>query len=170
MRRLLLLGALFLPMLAPGSTLAGTCPALDPGVVDRDSYRLGEFLDFYGHYHDFADPGTVTIRFDRTSDGAVRELTAANSPDGSWYLRPTFDSPEDLGRWHVTVVVTQTGDVDTCTDRVTIRSRSAVPDTATAEERLEPVDAWGAIVLAVGGLTAMLTGHRRRGNNRQSRT
>ena len=170
MRRLLLLGTLIVPMLYPASALAGTCPALAPGVVDRDSYRLGQVIDFFGTYHDFADPGTVTIRFDRASDGATRAFTAANSPDGSWYLMLTLESPADVGRWDVTVVVTQTGAVDTCTDRVTIRGRSAVPDTATAQEPPESLDANGPVVLTIVALAAVLIGFRRGTSDRQSRT
>lgn len=131
MRRLLLLAGLLAPLLLPTPVLAGTCPALDGGVVDKDAYRLGELIDFYGTYHDFADPGTVTISWERTTDGATRQYQAANSPDGSWYLRLTLDSPEDVGRWTVTVVVAQTDALDTCTDEVTIGRRGVPPDTAT---------------------------------------
>jgi hypothetical protein len=161
MRRFLLLGALLFPMLAPGSALAGTCPALAGGVVDRDAYRLGELVDFYGTYHDFADPGTVTIEFKRTTDGATRSFTASNSADGSWYLRLTFDSVADIGRWNVAVVVSQTDGLDSCTDRVTIRGRSSVPDTATTEETLEPADTTGTIMLTIVGLVAALLAFRR---------
>lgn len=42
MRRLPLLAGLLLPMHLPAPVLAGTCPALARGVVDEDTYRLGE--------------------------------------------------------------------------------------------------------------------------------
>ena len=139
MRRLLPLAGLLGMLLLPPPALAGTCPALDEGLVDKDAYRLGELIDFFGTYHDFADPGTVTITFERFSDGAKREYTANNSPDGSWYLRFTLDTVDDVGRWKVTAIVDQTGAHDTCADRVTIRSAVGVPATSTADSaRVSP--------------------------------
>ena len=134
MRRLLLLAALTLPLLVPTTVRAGTCPALEGGVVDRNAYRIGEVMDFFGTYHDFADPGTVTITFERVTDGAIREYTAFNSPDGSWYLMHKLEDPADVGRWSVTVVVTQTDAIDTCSDTVTIRGAEA-PNTAAEVDR-----------------------------------
>jgi hypothetical protein len=157
---------ILVPILSPARVLAGTCPALDPGVVDKDAYRLGELLDFYGTYHDFADPGTVTIDFVRASDGATRNFTAANSPDGSWYLRFTFESTDDIGTWDVTVVVEQTGALDTCTDRVTIRGRTGIPNTATA--MAEPASSGGSpfappVLPTIAGLVVGLLALRRLG-------
>jgi hypothetical protein len=155
MRRLILLAGLLVAMLLPAPVAAGTCPALEGGVVDKASYRLGELIDFYGTYHDFADPGTVSITFERTTDGAVREYTANNSPDGSWYLRFTLESSADLGRWVVTAVVDQTGSLDTCRDRVTILPRSGLPNTATVDTPAAP-GGGGAdipvVLLALGAL------------------
>ena len=162
MRRLLLLGGLLLPLLMPAPARAGTCPALDGGVVDKDAYRLGELIDFYGTYHDFANPGTVTITFERNTDGAARDYTAQNSPDGSWYLRLTPESSADVGRWNVTVVVSQTDALDTCTDLVTIRSRSSMPNTATVEAAAEPSAGAGAVLPAMLGVTAGVLALRRR--------
>jgi hypothetical protein len=170
MRRVLLLGAfvlpILLPILSPTPVLAGTCPALDEGVVDKDVYRLGELIDFYGNYHDFADPGTVTVVFERSSDGARRDFTAGNLPDGAWTLRFTFESPDDIGTWDVTVVVDQTGALDTCTDQVTIRGRSGVPNTATAMAEPESTGATPAappVLPAVAGLVVGLLAMRRFG-------
>lgn len=132
MRRFGLLAALLLPFGVPGAAQAGGCPPGVPeGVVDRDVYRLGEIVDFFDSYHDFADPGTVTITFERPSDGETRKFTAFNGPDGTWYQQITFDSAADVGRWYVTVVVDQTDGLDTCKDRVTIRGRIGVPPTDT---------------------------------------
>lgn len=170
MRRFLLLGALLLPALAPSAALAGTCPALAPGVVDRDSYRLGQLVDFYGTYHDFADPGTVTIEFERLADGEVRTYNAFNSPDGSWDLRLTFDSAADIGRWNVTVVVSQTDGLETCTDRVTIRSRTTAPDTATVDLPLEPAARLPHAMLALAGLASLLLVVRRASGARRQTT
>jgi len=134
----LLLGGFLVPALLPAPATAGTCPDLENGVVDRASYRLGEVIDFYGNYHDFADPGTVSIAFERESDGSTRQFTAYISPDGSWYLMLVFRDEADVGRWIVTVVVDQTSGRDTCTDRVTIVARATLPDTATVTRRSAP--------------------------------
>jgi hypothetical protein len=152
MRRLSLLAATFLPLLVPAAAHAGGCPAGDAGVVDKDSYRLGEVVDFFDSYHDFADPGTVTITFERTTDGATREFIAYNGPDGTWYRMVTFDSSADVGRWNVSVVVDQTDALDTCTDVVTILPRSGMPNTATVEPTMESSgtgDRSDGVVLAV---------------------
>jgi hypothetical protein len=160
MRRLLLLAGLLVPLLLPTPVLAGTCPALEGGVVDKDAYRLGELIDFYGTYHDFADPGTVTISWERTTDGATREYTAANSPDGSWYLRLTLDSPQDVGRWTVTVVVSQTDALDTCTDSVTI-GLAAMPRTATEDPPDDASEAPWTVPLLAGLIAGWLALRRR---------
>lgn len=164
MRRLLLLAGLVLPMLLlPSPALAGTCPALAEGVVGKDAYGLGEVIEFFGTYNDFADPGTVTIRFERTIDGATREFTAFNQPDGAWMYQLAFESAGDVGRWNVTVVVDQTGDHDTCTDRVTIRTRSALPNTSTIGSLAQAVrpEGWPLALLA---LLFGLLAFRRRAN------
>jgi hypothetical protein len=151
MRRFSLLAALLLPLLVPGTAQAGGCPAgVAAGVVDKDTYRLGEVIDFFDSYHDFADPGTVTITFERTTDGATREFTANNGPDGTWYLMLTVDSAEDIGTWDVTVVVDQTDALDTCTDRVIITGRTTLPPTDTVSEA--PADGDEADRLVVLGL------------------
>ena len=166
MRRFGLLAALLLPFLVPGAALAGGCPPGVPeGVVDKDVYRLGEIVDFFDSYHDFADPGTVTITFERPSDGATREFIADNGPDGTWYRQVIFDTPADVGRWNVTVVVDQTGALDTCTDRFTIRGRSGMPNTSTAGAamgRAQTGDAAFVIALATGGFLAAWIAIRRR--------
>lgn len=155
MRRFLpLLGAIPLLLLAPAPAQAGTCPALPGGVVDRMSYRLGQTLDFWGTYHDFANPGTVTIEFVRASDGATRSFTAANSPDGSWYLMLTFDSEADLGLRRVTVVVTQNDAVDTCRDSVSIRART-LPDTSIRDEPPDPTGTRSPTNVIIGGLAVV---------------
>lgn len=161
MRRLLLLAPLLALFLAPGSAIAGTCPAAAGDLVDKASYRLGELIDFYGTYNDFADPGKVTIQFERTTDGARRGFNASNSPDGSWYLRLTLNALTDVGRWNVTAVVTQTGTTDSCTDRLTIRARSTVPDTATGAAAFGRNDAGGPVTLAIAALVAALLALRR---------
>ena len=173
MRRFLLLGALLLPallpVLSPTPVLAGTCPADAAGVVDKDAYRLGELIDFYGNYHDFADPGTVTVVFERTSDGARRDFIAGNLPDGAWTLRLTFESTADIGTWNVTVVVDQTGALDTCTDQVTIRGRPNVPDTATVPAASAPART-GLVLPGLAGLVAGLLALRRfAGGRRRTR-
>jgi LPXTG-motif cell wall-anchored protein len=163
MRRLLPLAGLLGMALLPATASAGTCPALASGLVDKASYRLGELIDFFGTYHDFANPGTVTITFERSSDGASREYIANNSPDGSWYLRFTLDSAADVGRWTVRAVVDQTGAHDTSTVQVTIRPAMGMPATTTTGRTS---DETGAAALALAGLllgaTAGLTVLRRR--------
>jgi len=158
MRRLLPLAGLLGMLLLPAPALAGTCPALEAGLVDDESYRPGELIDFFGTYHDFADPGTVTITFER-SDGATREYTANNSPDGSWYLRFTLGSA-DIGRWTVTAIVDQTGAHDVCTDRVTIRSAIGMPSTATGNPAAGPGD-WLPAVLLLGVISGLAMVRRR---------
>jgi len=168
MRRLLLLGGLILPLLLPAPALAGTCPALAGGVVDKDAYRLGELIDFYGTYHDFANPGTVAITFERTTDSATRDYTAQNSPDGSWYLQLTPESSADVGRWIVTVVVSQADALDTCADRVTIRPRSSLPNTSTTGTPGDPVGWLGALLFGAVGLAIGLPAVRRRAGQSSS--
>jgi hypothetical protein len=164
MRHLLPFAGLVAMLLLPGPAFAGTCPALREGLVDNDSYRLGELIDFFGSYHDFADPGTVTITFERPADGAMREYTANNSPDGSWYLRFTLDSAGDVGRWRVTASVDQTGAHDVCTDQVTIRPAIGMPGTATLDPAADrPGDGdWMPAVLLLGTAAGMGTLRRRR--------
>jgi hypothetical protein len=172
MRRFGLLAALLLPLLVPGSALAGGCPPGVPeGVVDKDVYRLGEIVDFFDSYHDFADPGTVTIAFERPSDGATREFTAYNGPDGTWYRQVTFDSAADVGDWNVTVVVDQTDALDTCTDGFTIRARSGMPNTSTTQSETGnagPGDGAFVILFAIGGFIVTWPAIRRRTSARRS--
>ena len=154
MRRFSLLAALLLSFLVPGAVSAAGCPPGVPeGLVDKDVYRVGEIVDFFDSYHDFGDPGTVTITFERRSDGLTREFTAFNGPDGTWYRQVTFDSAADAGRWDVTVVVDQTDGLDTCTDTFTLRARASVPNTST----VDPVTTGGAFNRALVILLAMGT-------------
>jgi hypothetical protein len=168
MRRFSLFAALLLPLLVPGSALAGGCPPGVPeGVVEKDVYRLGEVVDFFDSYHDFADPGTVTITFERVADGATREFVANNGPDGTWYKQVTFDSAADAGDWKVTVVVDQTDALDTCTDRFRVWARTGMPNTSTAEPETEVAgtsDRGFVIVLGLGGFIAAWARLRRRGS------
>lgn len=169
MRRLALLAAMLLPLVAPGTALAGGCPPGVPeGVVDKDVYRLGEIVDFFDSYHDFADPGTVTITFERPSDGETREYIAFNGPDGTWYREVTFESAADIGRWSVTVVVDQTDALDTCTDSLTIRARTGIPNTSTGDPAgssttLERVLAASLLVASFLGACAGVRGRVGRG-------
>ena len=169
MRRFSLLAALLLPFLLPGAVSAGGCPPGVPeGVVEKDVYRLGEIVDFFDSYHDFADPGLVTITFERRSDGLTREFTAFNGPDGTWYRQITFDSASDAGRWDVTVVVDQTDALDTCTDTFTVRARTAVPNTSTVDVPTTgpAVDGALTLMLAVGTLLGVSATVARRADRR----
>ena len=130
MRRLVLLAVLALSYVAPSTVAAGGCPTDPGGLVDKDSYRIGELIQFFDSYTDFGDPGTTTIRFERPADGAVLEYTATNIADGTWFLDLRLDSSSFVGRWDVTVTVDQTSGIDTCTDVVTIRALGA-PSTDT---------------------------------------
>jgi len=103
----------------------------------------------------------VTITFERPADGATREYTANNSPDGSWYLRFTLHSANDIGRWNVTSVVDQTGAHDECTDRVTIRAAIGMPSTSTADPAGRPGDDFPPAVLVLGAAGATATIRRR---------
>lgn len=131
MRRSVLLAALLLSFAAPPSVDAGGCPTDPGGLVDRDTYRIGDLIQFFDSYTDFGDPGTTTIHFERPADGAVLEYTAANIADGTWFLDLRLDSSEFVGLWDVTVTVDQTSGITTCTDVVTIRALTA-PNTAVS--------------------------------------
>jgi hypothetical protein len=159
MRRLLLVGRLFVPLLvpllAPATAAAGTCPALDGGVVERDAYRVGQQVEFYGTYGDFANPGTVSITLERSSDATTRQLTAFNLPDGEWEYFLTFEAA-DVGTWSVTVVVDDNGAIDTCTDRFAVRRRSALPNTDAAPAAGAPTDTHPGLLLAIAGLAGFL--------------
>lgn len=137
--------ALLVTLAAPSTVLAGDCPAsLPSGVIDEDQYRVGQTIEFFGNYLDFADPGTVSITFERTTDDEVRSFQAFNSPDGAWYLMLELDGTL-AGSWAVTVVVEQTGATDTCTDEVTITGVRP-PNTDTVPSG---ADAAGSVVPAV---------------------
>ena len=125
MRRFVLLAALALSFAAPSTVAAGGCPTDPGGLVDRDTYRIGELIQFFDSYTDFGDPGTTTIHFERAADGAILDYTATNIADGTWFLDLRLDSPSFVGRWNVTVTVDQTSGIDTCTDVVTIRPLNA---------------------------------------------
>jgi len=161
MRRLIPLAGLLFPMLLPAAILAGNCPSPEGAVVDKESYRPGQMVEFFGTYHDFADPGTVTITFERTADGTIREFTAYNMPDGAWIYQLTFDAVY-IGQWDVTVVVDQTSAIDTCHDRVTIASASSLPNTAAVEDR-PAAGGHAPLIVALPGLLGALIVLRRRG-------
>ena len=99
MRRFVLLAALALSFVAPSAVAAGGCPTDPGGLVDKDSYRIGELIQFFDSYTDFGDPGTTTIRFERPADGAVLDYTATNIADGTWFLDLQLDSNSFIGRW-----------------------------------------------------------------------
>ncbi len=137
MRRFVLLAALVLSFAAPAGVTAGGCPTDPGGLVDRETYRIGELIQFFDSYADFGDPGTTTIVFERPSDGATLEYTASNIADGTWFLDLRLDSNSFVGRWNVTVVVDQTSGITTCTDTVAIRA-VGVPNTDTAGDASSP--------------------------------
>jgi hypothetical protein len=134
MRRLVLLAVLALSYVAPSTVAAGGCPTDPGGLVDKDSYRIGELIQFFDSYTDFGDPGMTTIHFERPADGTVLDYTATNIADGTWFLDLRLDSSSFVGRWDVTVTVDQTSGIDTCTDVVTIRALGA-PSTDMLETR-----------------------------------
>lgn len=133
MRRFALLAAFVLSFAAPAGVAAGGCPTDPGGLVDRDTYRIGELIQFFDSYTDFGDPGTTTIHFERPTDSATLEYTAANIADGTWFLDLRLDSSSFVGRWNVTVTVDQTSGITTCTDVVAIRAVSA-PNTDAASD------------------------------------
>jgi hypothetical protein len=152
MRRFGLLVALLLSFAAPASVTAGGCPTDPGGLVERETYRVGGLIQFFDSYTDFGDPGTTTIQFERQSDGAVLEYTAANVADGSWFLNLELDSSSFVGRWDVTVTVDQTSGITTCTDVVTIRGINA-PNTdaiATTTPLSLDVDPLAGAMLIIG--------------------
>ncbi len=166
-RRTLRVAALVLPLAAallalPAVTDAGTCPADATGVLEKATYRLGDRLDFYGIYTDFADPGTVTITFTRPADGATRTFTAGNVADGSWMQTVVFSSRADLGTWRVHVDVVQTSGTSACDDRFTLLGTKpqpipTPPNTATADDVApSSPDATLPFVLVLVGLIAFL--------------
>lgn len=122
MRTLLAVAVLLLSLLAPTPALAGDCPSsLPTGVVERELYRFGDTIEFFGNFTDFADPGTVTITLTPSGGGEPKTFEAFRSPDGAWYLFLELEGSEFLGRWSVTVVVEQTSSTDTCTDAFEVR-------------------------------------------------
>ena len=129
MHRFALLAAIALSFAAPAGVAAGGCPTDPGGLVDKETYRVGELIQFFDSYTDYADPGTTTVHFERQADGAVLEYTAANIADGTWFVDLQLDSSSFVGTWNVTVTVDQTSGITTCTDVVTIRALNA-PNTA----------------------------------------
>ena len=164
MRRFVLLAALALSFVAPSTVAAGGCPTDPGGLVDKETYRIGELIQFFDSYTDFGDPGTTTIHFERPSDGAVLDYTATNIADGTWFLDLRLDSSSFVGRWDVTVTVDQTSGIDTCTDVVTIRALNA-PGTDSATPASRPGLDWLVLVLTMAIATvsavAMLSLRRR---------
>jgi hypothetical protein len=141
MRRFVLLAALALSFVAPSTAAAGGCPTDPGGLVDKDTYRIGELIQFFDSYTDFGDPGRTTIHFERPADGAALDYTATNIADGTWFLDLRLDSNSFVGRWDVTVTVDQTSGIDTCTDVVTIRPLTAPgTDTIATEPRSPDID------------------------------
>jgi hypothetical protein len=164
MRRFALLAALLLSFAAPAGVDAGGCPTDPGGLVDRETYRLGELIQFFDSYTDFGDPGTTTIHFERPADGATLEYTATNIADGTWFLDLRLDSSAFVGRWNVTVTVDQTSGITTCTDVVTIRALNA-PSTSVMAAARPPAGGPDPLVLAtavVGGCAAAALFLRRR--------
>lgn len=163
MRRSALLAALLLSFAAPTGVAAGGCPTDPGGLVDRETYRIGELIQFFDSYTDFGDPGTVTIHFERPADGATLDYTAFNVADGTWVLDLELDFSSFVGRWNVTVTVDQTSGITTCTDVVTIRAVNA-PNTAAASDAAIPApqdDLPLAAFLTVLGLSAAVAFSRR---------
>jgi hypothetical protein len=156
MRRLVLLAALLLSFTAPAGVAAGGCPTDPGGLVDRDTYRIGDLIQFFDSYTDFGDPGTTTIHFERPADGSALEYTAANVADGTWFLDLRLDSSSFVGRWNVTVTVDQTSGITTCTDVVTIRPLNA-PNTAAIAPTNPPPDGPGPLTLAALGALVLAT-------------
>jgi hypothetical protein len=168
MRRFALLAALLLPFAVPAGVAAGGCPTDPGGLVDRETYRIGELIQFFDSYTDFGDPGTVTIHFERPADGATLDYTAFNVADGTWVLDLQLDSSSFVGLWNVTVTVDQTSGITTCTDVVTIRAVNA-PNTdaiASTTPQREGADPLGLAALAGGAFTAALYLLRRRATPR----
>jgi hypothetical protein len=164
MRRFVMLAALVLSFAAPSTVAAGGCPTDPGGLVDKDTYRIGELIQFFDSYTDFGDPGTTTIHFERPADGAVLDYTATNIADGTWFLDLRLDSSSFVGRWDVTVTVDQTSGIDTCTDVVTIRPLNAPgTDTIATPPSRQGLD-WFALAIAMATATgvAMLSLRRRR--------
>ncbi len=158
MRRFVLLAALLLSFAAPATVAAGGCPTDPGGLVDEETYRVGELIQFFDSYTDFGDPGTTTIHFERPADGAVLDYTAANIADGTWFLDLRLDSSSFVGRWNVTVTVDQTSGISTCTDVVTILAirapstdaiATAIPPSRGADPRAGTVLLIGALAVAV---------------------
>ena len=156
MRRFMLLVALLLSLAAPTTVVAGGCPTDPGGLVDKEAYRVGGLIQFFDSYTDFGDPGTTTIHFERQTDGAVLDYTAANIADGTWFLDLRLDSTSFVGRWNVTVTVDQTSGISTCTDVVTIRALNApgtdaVATTIPLAHRTDPL---AGTALVIGALAA----------------
>jgi hypothetical protein len=164
MRRLALLAAIGLSFAVPVGVAAGGCPTDPGGLVEKETYRVGELIQFFDSYTDFGDPGTTTVHFERQSDGAVREYTAANIADGTWFVDLRLDSSSFVGRWNVTVTVDQTSGITTCTDVVTIRALNA-PNTGTDPTASHPAGRLDVLALAIvvaAGLAGAVSLHRRR--------
>ena len=153
----------------PTGAAAGGCPTDPGGLVDRETYRIGELIQFFDSYTDFGDPGTVTIHFERPADGATLDYTAFNVADGTWVLDLQLDSSSFVGLWNVTVTVDQTSGITTCTDVVSIRAVNA-PSTdaiASTTPQREGVDPLGLAALSGGvSLVAALHLLRRRATPR----
>ena len=157
MRRFALLAALLASFAVPSGAAAGGCPTDPGGLVDRESYRIGELIQFFDSYTDFGDPGTVTIQFERPADGATLEYTATNIADGTWFLDLRLDSSSFIGRWNVTVTVDQTSGITTCKDVVTIRAVNA-PNTAAASDPALPSPQDDLLLIAMVALLGLSAG------------
>jgi len=161
MRRFVLLAALLLSFAAPATVAGGGCPTDPGGLVDKETYRVGDLIQFFDSYTDFGDPGTTTIHFGRPADGAVLDYTAANIADGTWFVDLRLDSTTFIGRWNVTVTVDQTSGISTCTDVVTIRAMNAPGTDARAStvpvsRNADPLAVAMLIVVAFAGAALSL--------------
>jgi hypothetical protein len=151
-------------MIRPDDARAGTCPTSE-SVLEKLTYRVGERLDFYGNYTDFADPGAVTISFVRPADGLTRTAAGGNLPDGEWMSTVIFRSRNHVGAWRVRVVVEQTSGTSICEDRFTLvasaGSNPTPPNTSTVDP---PRDARahsapiGLVLVGLIGLALVVAG------------
>jgi len=171
-----ILPLILIALAVPAGVQAGSCPSDPNDLLPRTTYRVGEVLDFYGNYTDFADPGTVTISFTRPADGATRAFTAGNLPDGSWFQLVTFTDRADSGSWRVHVVVEQTSGTSSCDDRFTLTAAAGSNPTPppTSTEPLPGGSTAPTAGLAIGaaGLAAflaLLIGVPRRGRGGRHR-
>ncbi len=168
--------ALLASLVVAGAGLVGTAsPVTADGVSCPDYYtpqgtsptdvRVGEQLEFWNSYTDFGQPGTVHAVF-TGPHGRTREATAANLPDGAYFINVTFKAA-DVGRWRVAITVDEVAGHADCkaSFRVVAVGSGRLPDTDTAGVEppsqtapLSPVDG----LLLAGGVLGGLLALRRR--------